>query len=810
MKLLAKLGASFGLVIAIMAVLSLYVIFGLAEVKSGGDIVANHYMPEVRGTVAVEHLVFTAVNEMNEYAETRDSRLWYGVLDKLQEASEYLQKASAITEDSTVLAELTPSLVIAKDALSAYALACEMTHKSMQKMSKAFDHMDNAANIFNAVLNVYVSAQEYMTLRDAEQRTSDLNFPIERLIRASNVMQLSKELRFQFINALSQDKPDEAQEAMNSFLSVIATMEILAEEIRNIGLKELLSEAIAAAKRFQEHGCTYVEQWRERHRANTERSIQQNKLIFATRSVSTLGIDKTMALSDKSAKISSQLALHLQVGLLAAVLLAAAFAVLLTRSVVARLQKGVAFAADIAAGHLDSSLEITSKDEMGELGMALNSMAATLRQRMEELAFATTEAVRANAAKSGFLANMSHEIRTPMNAILGITEIQLQKDALDQGMRAVFEKIYTSGDMLLAIINDILDLSKIESGKLELEPAQYEIASLISDTAQLNMMRIGSKPIEFELQVDENTPTHMLGDELRVKQILNNLLSNAFKYTDAGMVTLSIAAEPGSDADSVVLLINISDTGQGMTEEQLGQLFEEYARFNTEANRTTEGAGLGMSITRNLVRMMNGGISVTSEPGKGSVFSVNLPQGKVGSAVLGRAIAENLRQFRTQSRTQMQRVQITREPMPYGSIMIVDDVEINIYVATGLLAPYGLNIDTVDSGFAAIEKIKSGMTYDIIFMDHMMPQMDGIEATKIIRDMGYEHPIVALTADAVIGQAEIFLANGFDDFISKPIDVRQMNAVLNKLVRDKQPPEVIEAARRQAEAQKGQPSEDAL
>jgi len=424
-------------------------------------------------------------------------------------------------------------------------------------------------------------------------------------------------------------------------------------------------------------------------------------------------------------------------------------------------------------------------------------MELILRDR--QLQEAVKEAEAANKAKSAFLSTMSHEIRTPMNAILGITEIQLQNESLDPVIMEAFGKIYISGDLLLGIINDILDLSKIEAGKLELMTSDYEIASLISDTAQLNMMRIGSKPIEFELNIDENIPSQLSGDELRVKQILNNLLSNAFKYTDEGTVVLSVSVKETGDAGKVILEFVISDTGQGMTEEQISELFDEYSRFNKEANRTTEGTGLGMSITRNLIRLMDGDIEIESQPGAGSTFTICLPQGVAGSSVLGKELAENLRQFRSSSRSQMRRVQITRDLMPYGSVLIVDDVETNIYVARGVMTPYGLKIDSADSGYEAIEKIKSGKVYDIVFMDHMMPGMDGIEATKIIREMGYEHPIVALTANAVAGQADIFLGNGFDEFISKPIDIRQLNTVLNKLIRDKQPPEVLEAARQQAE-----------
>ena len=415
-------------------------------------------------------------------------------------------------------------------------------------------------------------------------------------------------------------------------------------------------------------------------------------------------------------------------------------------------------------------------------------------------------AVSASMAKSAFLATMSHEIRTPMNAILGITEIQLQKEELDEDIREALNKTSASGYMLLGIINDILDLSKIEAGKLEIVNDKYEIASLISDAAQLNIMRIGSKPVEFRLEIDENIPASLSGDVLRVKQVLNNILSNAFKYTSSGMVRLSVTTEHfGDDDKNVTLVFCISDTGQGMSKEQIGKLFDQYARFNIEANRTTEGTGLGMSITKNLLRLMNGEISIMSEPGEGTRVTMSIPQKRVGPDALGKEAAENLQNFRISSRVQMKRVQLTREPMPYGSVLIVDDVETNIYVAKGLLAPYELALDSAESGFEAIEKVRSGKVYDIVFMDHMMPKMDGIEATKILRELNYEHPIVALTANAVAGQADIFLGNGFDDFISKPIDIRQLNTILNKLVRDKQPPEVLEAARNKAGAAKEQP-----
>jgi signal transduction histidine kinase/CheY-like chemotaxis protein len=417
-----------------------------------------------------------------------------------------------------------------------------------------------------------------------------------------------------------------------------------------------------------------------------------------------------------------------------------------------------------------------------------------------ELIEAKELAEQRNLSKNKFLSRVSHEIRTPMNAILGITEIQLENNTLSPDTKEAFGEIYNSGYLLLAIINDILDLSKIEAGKLELSPSVYDVPSLINDAVHINIMRYDSKQIKFDLKVDENIPSKLYGDELRIKQILNNLLSNAYKYTDEGNVSLSVAIEYAlQEAANATLVFIVSDTGQGMTAEQLNKLYDEYTRFNKEANRTTQGTGLGMSITRHLVNMMGGDISVESEPGKGSVFTVRLPQGIVDANVLGSEVAENLKQFRVDRAEQMKKgPQIIREYMPYGRVLIVDDVETNLYVARGLMAPYGLSVETATSGFEAVEKIKSGATYDIIFMDHYMPKMDGLEAVKIIRGLGYTRPIVALTANALVGQAEMFMENGFDGFISKPIDIRQLNVSLNKFIRDKYPSEVVEDARMQA------------
>ncbi|MCL2174830.1 MAG: ATP-binding protein [Treponema sp.] len=404
---------------------------------------------------------------------------------------------------------------------------------------------------------------------------------------------------------------------------------------------------------------------------------------------------------------------------------------------------------------------------------------------MTELIIAKEAAESSNRSKGYFLAQMSHEIRTPMNAILGISEIQLMDKNLPPDALEGYRKIHESGNLLVNIINDILDFSKIDAGKLEIFLEKYDVPSLINDTVQLNRMRFEGKLISFIINLNENTPHELIGDELRIKQILYNLLSNAFKYTEVGEVELSVYAQEGESDEQVMIVFCVRDTGQGMTENQVARIFDEYSRFNMDTNRSISGTGLGMSITKRLIDMMNGEISVESKPGEGSVFIVRLPQIRCGDNICGSEVAKNLREFNFKNISLERKSEIIHEHMPYGKVLIVDDVESNLLVAKGLLMPYGLYIDTANSGFEAIEKIENDKNYDIVFMDHMMPKMDGLKTTKILRSMGYTRPIVALTANAVIGQEEMFLANGFDGFISKPIDSRELNHILIELIRNK-------------------------
>ncbi|GHU44147.1 hypothetical protein FACS1894111_10940 [Clostridia bacterium] len=472
-----------------------------------------------------------------------------------------------------------------------------------------------------------------------------------------------------------------------------------------------------------------------------------------------------------------------------------------------------------------------------------------LRLQAEKLKEQTKLAETANKYKSQFLATMSHEIRTPMNAIMGMSEIMMKRSDLPDHDYDNLEKIQTAGSGLLAIINDILDLSKIEAGRMTIEPAEYELIPFIRETVNMNVVRRGNKPIEFIIDVAPDLPVSVIGDVLRVKQILNNILSNAFKYTKKGEVTFRIScrlgdyaieaeaeqqrfaweAEQQEDAGSaaeyrrevdsahkrktdeqreadaaaraeeekrerIVLVFEVKDTGLGMTPEELKNLFSEYARFNMSANRETEGTGLGMSITKQLLTLMQGRLYVESDYGKGSTFAVHLPQEIVSESVIGEEAARALVNSEYTVEMRRREEKFAQILLPDAHILVVDDVEINIMVVEGLIEGYGMRVDTATNGQEAIDKVAdwlekrkhsregegSNHLYDMILMDHMMPGMDGIEAARRIRDLGYKGFIVALTANALTGQKEIFLEHGFDGFLSKPIDTVQMDQVLRK------------------------------
>jgi signal transduction histidine kinase/DNA-binding response OmpR family regulator len=396
----------------------------------------------------------------------------------------------------------------------------------------------------------------------------------------------------------------------------------------------------------------------------------------------------------------------------------------------------------------------------------------------------------AASAKSNFLANMSHEMRTPLNAIIGLSELSLNSGELVGEAASNVKKVHNSGVTLLGLVNDILDLSKIEANRFEIVPVDYDLPSLINDTVTLNVMRIGEKPLIFDLEIDGTLFSALHGDELRIKQVFNNLLSNAFKYTKKGRVSWSITSE--RDGDSVWLVSEIRDTGTGIRPEDVDKLFMDYNQLDVRSNRAIEGTGLGLSITKNLVKMMDGTIEVESVYGTGSTFRVRLRQGFVNDTRIGSEVAENLKSFKFVDESRISSEKLLRIHLPYARVLVVDDVLINLDVARGMMQPYQMQIDCVTSGQEAVEIIRSAKTrYNAIFMDHMMPEMDGIEATRVIReeiasDYAKSVPIIALTANAIAGNEEMFLGKGFQAFLSKPIDIQRLDQVIRKWVRDRE------------------------
>ena len=393
--------------------------------------------------------------------------------------------------------------------------------------------------------------------------------------------------------------------------------------------------------------------------------------------------------------------------------------------------------------------------------------------------------------KSAFLANMSHEMRTPLNAVIGLSQLVLEDEELSEEGYSKLKKIYNSGLTLMNTVNDILDISKIEAGKFELAPAQYDVPSMINDAVVQSILHIKEKPVRFTLNIKEDLPVRLYGDELRIKQVLSNLLSNAFKYTKEGMVELGIS-HTILEGGEVWISIRVQDTGIGIQSEHINSLFDDYAQIDPVTNRKIMGTGLGLPITRRLLELMDGSISVESEYGKGSVFTARFLQKFVSDAVIGPETVDSLKSFNyTEKKRELDSKLTPRISLPYARVLVVDDVATNLEVAKGLMSPYNMRIDCTLSGQDAVNTIRSEtVRYNAVFMDHMMPVMDGVEAMRKIREIGTNYakniPIIALTANAIVGNEAMFLSEGFQAFISKPIEVSRLDVVIREWVRDKE------------------------
>ncbi|MCQ2524020.1 MAG: ATP-binding protein [Lachnospiraceae bacterium] len=380
-------------------------------------------------------------------------------------------------------------------------------------------------------------------------------------------------------------------------------------------------------------------------------------------------------------------------------------------------------------------------------------------------------------AKSTFLANMSHEIRTPINAVLGMNEMILRESKEEQ-IRDYATIIESSGNMLLSIINDILDYSKIESGKLSIEEDDYFLSSVINDIMVINRPRALKKKLDLKLICPEDTFEKMKGDEVRIKQIATNLLTNAIKYTEKGQVTLSVHTKKLEDG-AAELYIGVEDTGIGIKPEDKDRLFESFNRLEREKNRRVEGTGLGLVIAKSLVSLMGGELSFESEYGKGSLFYIKIRQQLLSEEPIGdiasrqAALHEEKKEYKESF------------VAPDVSVLAVDDTATNLVVLKGLLKKTQMKITNASSGKKAIE-LASKDKFDIVLLDHMMPDMDGVETLKELRKMGIDIPIIALTANALADAREFYLNEGFDDYLSKPIKGTELEELLLKwLPKDK-------------------------
>ncbi|NLG03739.1 MAG: response regulator [Clostridia bacterium] len=427
---------------------------------------------------------------------------------------------------------------------------------------------------------------------------------------------------------------------------------------------------------------------------------------------------------------------------------------------------------EIVKGNKNQTIPVESDDEIGLLARSINTLVHNMNSAMD-----------ANEMKSTFVANISHEIRTPMNAILGFSELILQ-NTTDKEIIEDAQDIKRASNNLLAIINDLLDISKIESGNLEIIPSPYYLHYLFSDVESVISIPIQNKGLQFRTDIDQKLPNQLFGDIVRIRQILVNIINNAVKFTNSGYVELKVRGVPMEDDSGVKkirLIFQVTDTGVGIKEEDLGNIFDKFKQVDTKVNRGIEGTGLGLSISRELIHMMDGDISVESTYGKGTTFTIELVQ-EIRSE-------ERLEDCITKKSAEDYKVHRVFYA-PSAEILVVDDNEVNLRIISGLLKRYQIDTDQALSGYEAIEKIKK-KDYNIIFMDHMMPGLDGVETTKRIRALDNEAArkvvIVAISANAIRGIKDRFIQQGFQDYISKPIEIAMMENILKRYL----PPEMV-------------------
>ena len=788
LPIVTRLTVAFVLILTLTVGLGLYAWYAVRTLEQQAAAATESFMPLVDEATRMGNHVSQSVAILKDYFASNDVEDWAESLTLFHMAWRMGQKLESIVQYDSRLRGLHLQVANLNALYQTYLndiVTANAAFESVQSQRQIMqDSARTASDVAHKYLMKHVGASRPLPEALRNMHETQLACAVVDISKA--IWQWRADVNRARVSG-DLDSARQMEKRWQALINNINTLYDLPAAVSDLGLLRQLEDKVRLTA---EHSTVYVSLWEAEIQAQTRLRNTATLLMHEVQYLGVTGLDNMRKLSADALQESMQVMLNILVVTALAVLLGLLLAVTLGRGITRPLRRCVDFAESVAEGNLEQTLQLTRQDEIGRMAASVDTMVLRLRQRIEELARLEEEmrhahgvAEAATRAQSSFIANMSHEIRTPLNAVIGMGYLMRRTD-LTTRQTDYLDKIDNAAQLLLALINDILDLSKIEAGEMQMEGLVFQLRPLLRRVMDMAASLESSQGLALRLQVADSVPVNVLGDSLRLQQVLGNLLSNACKFTAEGSVVLSVHAEAlGVEHNAqwpehlmsvkrgCRLCFTVSDSGTGMTEEQAARLFRRFVQADSSITRRFGGTGLGLVICKHLAQLMGGDITVESHVGAGSCFTL--------TALFGMVDEQSAAVLLSQGEEGDPLSRSTRA----GHILLVEDNDINVAIAQEMLESMGHTVDVANDGRTAVDKALKG-SYGLVLMDVQMPVLDGISATRELRK--YTHlnqlPIIAMTAHAMQTDKERTLDAGMDDHITKPIDPAVLRAVVEKWI----------------------------